>query len=445
MTAKTKTILKDYFSSGGSDKNSISTIESEFENLIDTIGGSPALVVAANDASDSSKGRADYVCDGTADNVEIASALAALPDAGGTVTLSEGAFNLTAALTLPAKPVRLIGQGQFANLSASIATVLNFALSSSGACITFSDDIKSQEIERFAIDGDGANTTIGIQILGSSAFKVCKDILITNMVTYGVDTDSGSSQCYFEKVYAKNLATGFNLFSVANLYIGCQATRDSSTGVGGNQGFRVADTGSVLVGCVAERHWRGFELSQYATGLALIGCYSEKSELHLRVGSATPNEAKSITIAGFYGQDSDHAANAAVLIAQSFGTTIIGMHILNSTSNKAIEITSDASAVSIFGGYTDDTTPITDAGSSVTISNFYPYVGENSGAAASTADGGTIAHGCSATPSVAFVSASVAGEIATVTSIGASNITVAIKDNDDSAGTSQTIYWRAYV
>lgn len=40
MTAKTKTVLKDYFSSSGSDKHSISTIEQEYEDLIDTIGGS---------------------------------------------------------------------------------------------------------------------------------------------------------------------------------------------------------------------------------------------------------------------------------------------------------------------------------------------------------------------------------------------------------------------
>ena len=64
---------------------------------------------------------------------------------------------------------------------------------------------------------------------------------------------------------------------------------------------------------------------------------------------------------------------------------------------------------------------------------------------ATVADGGTIAHGCTATPTVAVVSGSVAGEIVTVTSIGATNITVAIKDNDGSGGTTQTIYWRAYV
>jgi hypothetical protein len=46
---------------------------------------------------------------------------------------------------------------------------------------------------------------------------------------------------------------------------------------------------------------------------------------------------------------------------------------------------------------------------------------------------------------VVTVSGSVAGEIVPVTSIDATNITVAIKKPDGSAGTAQTVYWRAEV
>ncbi|WP_461369171.1 glycoside hydrolase family protein [Candidatus Darwinibacter acetoxidans] len=73
------------------------------------------------------------------------------------------------------------------------------------------------------------------------------------------------------------------------------------------------------------------------------------------------------------------------------------------------------------------------------------YVTENKGATTLPAGGGTIAHGCAATPTVATVSGSVAGEIVTVTSIDATNITVAIKKPDGGAGTAQTVYWRAEV
>lgn len=68
---------------------------------------------------------------------------------------------------------------------------------------------------------------------------------------------------------------------------------------------------------------------------------------------------------------------------------------------------------------------------------------ERVGAAADVADGGTIAHGMSVTPDAAFVTPSVASEMASVTGIDAADITVALKADDGSAGTSQTVYWRA--
>jgi len=59
-------------------------------------GRTATLTVAANDASATVKNQADYVCDGTADNVQIQAALDALPDGGGEVALSEGTFNISA-------------------------------------------------------------------------------------------------------------------------------------------------------------------------------------------------------------------------------------------------------------------------------------------------------------------------------------------------------------
>ena len=73
------------------------------------------------------------------------------------------------------------------------------------------------------------------------------------------------------------------------------------------------------------------------------------------------------------------------------------------------------------------------------------YVTENSGSAPTVADGGTIAHGCAVAPTKVTLTGSVAGEMVTITSIDDTNITVAIKKPDGSAGTTQTIYWRAEV
>lgn len=67
----------------------------------------------------------------------------------------------------------------------------------------------------------------------------------------------------------------------------------------------------------------------------------------------------------------------------------------------------------------------------------------NKGAAASTADGGTITHGLITTPTSVRCSGSVANEFISVTAVAATTFTVAIKKHDSTAGTSQTVYWEA--
>ena len=66
-------------------------------------------------------------------------------------------------------------------------------------------------------------------------------------------------------------------------------------------------------------------------------------------------------------------------------------------------------------------------------------------AAAAVTDGATIAHGMGTTPTAAFVQSTVASQFASVTTLDATNITVAIKSDTGGAGSSQTIYWMALV
>ena len=67
------------------------------------------------------------------------------------------------------------------------------------------------------------------------------------------------------------------------------------------------------------------------------------------------------------------------------------------------------------------------------------------GAQASATDGSTISHGLVTTPTNVRCTASVAGEFVSVTALSGSTFTVAIKKHDNTAGTSQTVYWEAEV
>jgi len=67
----------------------------------------------------------------------------------------------------------------------------------------------------------------------------------------------------------------------------------------------------------------------------------------------------------------------------------------------------------------------------------------NSGVVTGVADADPIEHGFASAPPWVIAQASVANEFVSITAIGASTFTVAIKKHDGTAGTSQTIYWQA--
>jgi hypothetical protein len=66
-------------------------------------------------------------------------------------------------------------------------------------------------------------------------------------------------------------------------------------------------------------------------------------------------------------------------------------------------------------------------------------------ATASVADGGTVTHGLGTTPTAVLVMATTTGEFVSVTAKSSTTFTVAIKKHDNSAGTTQTLYWAAIV
>lgn len=171
MTAQTKTVLKSYFETN--DKPS----EAQFASLIDTIGG--AVLVAANDAPDVIKGRADYVCDGTADNVEIQAAV----DSYKLIRLSQGNFSLSTAVTIAGDNISLIGSG------VGTALALIGGLNVDGAIIITGDYC---ELSHLKIDSNGANQSNGwvrnLYINGSIGTSVYR-VYGVNGYSHGFDVE----------------------------------------------------------------------------------------------------------------------------------------------------------------------------------------------------------------------------------------------------------------
>ncbi|MBI2303545.1 MAG: right-handed parallel beta-helix repeat-containing protein [Chloroflexi bacterium] len=69
------------------------------------------LFVAAANSSPEAKAQANYVADGTADDVEIQAAINVVSASGGTVKLAQGTYNTISTIVLTAATVRLVGSG----------------------------------------------------------------------------------------------------------------------------------------------------------------------------------------------------------------------------------------------------------------------------------------------------------------------------------------------
>jgi len=391
------------------------------------------LMVAASNASDKVKGLADYVCDGIADDVEIAAALTALPSTGGRVLLSEGTFTCAATLTLPAKSVQLVGMGTMCASIARAATRLNFTLAGAGNCINFSNDTYPQLVQGLGIYGDGAQTTYGINADGSAAFKVAKDCHITNVASSAIYTAASGYLQRYEQIYALNdiASIAINIYSILTNIIGCVVNRTNQAAADSSIiGYRTGNSQINLIGCDVEKQDIGYLIQANSKACALYGCHSENCQRPINMPS---NTAYGTLISSFFSNTQMSAAYAAINIGAAVNTTILDATIIGSASDKAITIAAAVAGVTIIGGHTDDTTPITDAGASgIRVLNFRPFVNYNNGTGtiASGATTAVVAHGLSGTPAVGNIQVTLA-EAGTadpgnvwVDTIGAANFTV---------------------
>lgn len=110
----------------------------------------PSLFVAASNASARDIAGADYLCDGTDDQVQISAAIAALTN-GGKVVLSEGTFSINAD-TVFANKICLEGQGD--------GTILRIANSSQANGIEVSG-VSDVIVRNLQVDGNKAGVDTG--------------------------------------------------------------------------------------------------------------------------------------------------------------------------------------------------------------------------------------------------------------------------------------------
>ena len=82
----------------------------------------------------------DYLCDGTADDVEINAAIQALPSTGGEIVILDGTYNITATIAMNKGNTKLSGNGAATILkrmwkSSTIEGVIDISATNGGCCV----------------------------------------------------------------------------------------------------------------------------------------------------------------------------------------------------------------------------------------------------------------------------------------------------------------------
>lgn len=164
-------------------------------------------VVAASDSVNSAS--ANYVADGTSDEVEIESAINAANSAGGgTVLLLEGTYNIATSIDLN-DDVALIGSGQ----EATILFVPNSTNSAFPVVLVSGDD--NVRLSGFTVDGNNAgnatDNTDGIHIATSSANTVIDHITSRNNGDAGIEFNSSVRGKVQDSILDSNLNNGVSV------------------------------------------------------------------------------------------------------------------------------------------------------------------------------------------------------------------------------------------
>lgn len=181
--------------------------------------GGATFTVAASDSDAGNIATADYVCDGTADEVQINAALTALPATGGRVVLFEGGFILADPIVVPKSSCVLEGQGYgtFIDgdgladnehgivIDAMDNVILrNFAIQTEDGglktchCIDISDGADNYLIDNITII---ASDSDGIEITGTNMVKgAIRGLSVEQADGYGIycDPTGGNTMAYLQ-------------------------------------------------------------------------------------------------------------------------------------------------------------------------------------------------------------------------------------------------------
>ena len=171
-----------------------------------------ASVVVGTTQSGHTLADCDYLCDGTADQVKINTAIAALPADGGEIIILDGTYNITAKINLNKSNVTISGDGN----STILKRMYDSGSSEGVITLTSANYCKIKDLQ---IDGNKAtydsSNNIGIRLTSGSNNTVTGNTC-NNNTSYGIFLTSSSNNNTVTGNTCNNNTYGIILTSSSN-------------------------------------------------------------------------------------------------------------------------------------------------------------------------------------------------------------------------------------
>lgn len=454
--------------------------------LVEMVVKGPDLLVAAADAVDQWKKHADYICDGTADEVQIQAAIDALPAVGGRVLLSPGNYSLVAGTLVDFGSgfdtyncILIDEDAPDVELIACLGAILKLAdTQPAEASMVLVGGVSTKRTARTLIssiefDGNAANQAETSNDFGCVCVVQADNVTIEH--NYIHDWDANSSGI-------------FTCWGSQKIRISHNTVQGNKSGMRLHNSYHIV-TDNVLLGTAGATAGAMLEcvIDEVGFGQSANILIANNAFINGFIGLSIQGISSSVVANNTFSFMTDASA-IAIKLAEYDGGAPLQFHCTNNVvqgnviynCSNGIYCTGSASYGSrnnlIYGNNildgpdTNISYGIYEAGAAnsgnrifdnfidsgasakVSVAGAGAYVFGNAnhvtrnGGTASKADGGTIAHGLVAAPTKYQVTSTAAGHIVAVTAVDATNLTIALKDHDGSAiAGAENVNWMAEV
>jgi len=278
------------------------------------IGRHAATSVIGSSVAGHTLADCDYLCDGVDDQIEINAAIQALrPCGGGKIAIREGAYSITASITVDVDNITIEGMGASTALKGSARGA--YEQQALILCTARYIKIGSLHINVGRTDTDGIN------LLGNNCFTdtcICKD------GRNGIYLSSSGCKAIGCECYGN--VTGINIVGCGCEAVDCECHNNSSSGI------RITGKGCKIIGCYLYGNdgTYGAILIYGASMCTIFGNVSIDNRIALYHSAGSLNTIAGNALLRDTGQPSDYDANQYTLrLGQvSKDNLFIGNHIM---------------------------------------------------------------------------------------------------------------------